>query len=151
AFEESPAQIIRNMLSIGIDLEPCLSQGLLRFHAVRPTFYGTEMHLATMHRAIEAFQPRLVIMDPVTNFTWVDPLTETRAMLIRLLDYLKSRQITAIFNSLTAGADAPEQAEAGVSSLMDTWLLLRFIESNGERNRGLYVLKSRGMDHSNQV
>jgi circadian clock protein KaiC len=151
ASEESPAQIIRNMRSIGIDLEPWRQEGLLRFHAVRPTLFGLEMHLATIHRLIQQYEPRLVIMDPVTNFMAAGTEAEVKAMLMRLLDFLKSRQSTAVFTSLTNGGKALEATDVGVSSLMDTWLLLRFIESNGERNRGLYVLKSRGMAHSNQV
>jgi circadian clock protein KaiC len=151
AFEESPDQIQRNMRSIGIDLEPWRRQGLLRFHAVRPTNYGLEMHLATMHGLIEQFQPRLVIVDPVSNFLQAGTDAEAKAMLMRLIDILKGRQITALFTSLTGGGDALEQTEVGVSSLMDTWLLLRTLEGSGERNRGLYLLKSRGMAHSNQV
>jgi circadian clock protein KaiC len=151
AFEESPNQIIRNMRSIGIDLEPWARAGLLRFSASRPTLYGLEMHLATLHRQIEEFQPRLVIVDPVTSLISVGTEAESKAMLVRLMDYLKSQQITGLFTSLTDGGDVLERTEIGISSLMDTWLLLRFIESNGERNRGLYVLKSRGMAHSNQI
>jgi circadian clock protein KaiC len=151
AFEESPDQILRNMRSIGIELDPQRRDGLLRFHASRPTFYGLEMHLAMMHKRIEEFQPRLVIVDPVTNFIAAGTETEAKAMLMRLIDFLKSKQITGIFTSLTSGGDAIEQSEVGVSSLMDTWLLLKVVESSGERNRGLYVLKSRGMAHSNQV
>ena len=151
AFEEAPAQIIRNMRSIGLDLAPWVEAGLLRFHAVRPTFYGLEMHLATIHQMVEQFEPRLVIIDPVTNLLNAGTELEARAMLLRLIDYLKSKQITGVFNSLTGGGAELEQTEEGVSSLMDAWLLLRFIESNGERNRALYLLKARGMGHSNQV
>jgi circadian clock protein KaiC len=151
AFEESSHQILRNMSSIGVDLEPWTRQGLLRFHAARPTLHGLEMHLATMHKVIEEFSPRLVVVDPVSNLTAVGVPFEANAMLMRLIDYLKSRQITAIFTSLTGAGDALEQTQVGISSVMDTWLLLRCIESTGERNRGLYVLKSRGMAHSNQV
>ena len=125
AFEESEGQFIRNMRSIGFDLEPWVQRGLLRFEAARPTLYGLEMHLATMHKQIVEFQPRVVIMDPLTNFTSVGTATEARSMLMRLIDLLKSRQITAMFTSLTAGGDVLEQSEVGVSSLMDTWLLLR--------------------------
>jgi circadian clock protein KaiC len=151
AFEESPAQIMRNMRSIGIDLKRGLDEGLLRFHASRPTLHGLEMHLATIHRQITEFQPRLVVVDPVTNLTALGSESEVNAMLMRLIDFLKSKQITAVFTSLTGGGEALEQTAVGISSLMDTWLLVRIIESSGERNRGLYVLKSRGMAHSNQV
>jgi circadian clock protein KaiC len=151
AFEESPAQIKRNMRSIGIDLEKGAESGMLRFRASRPTLYGLEMHLATMHREIVDFDPRIVIVDPVTNLTTSGSETEINAMLMRLIDFLKARQVTALFTSLTSGAEAIEQTAVGISSLMDTWLLVRIIEEGGERNRGLYVLKSRGMAHSNQV
>ena len=151
AFEESAGQFIRNMRSIGFDLEPWVQRGLLRFEAARPTLCGLEMHLATMHKHVVEFQPRVVIVDPLTNFTSVGTTVEARSMLMRLIDLLKSRQITALFTSLTAGGDYLEQSEVGVSSLMDTWLLLRNVELGGERNRVMYILKSRGMAHSNQL
>ena len=151
AFEESPHQILRNMRSIGIDLAPFVESGLLRCHASRPTLFGLEMHLATMHQQIEELSPSVVVVDPITNLISVGTTTEIRAMLMRLIDHLKSRETTAIFTSLTAGGAALEQSEVGVSSLMDAWLLVRFTEGNGERNRELYVLKSRGMAHSNQM
>lgn len=151
AFEESQAQILRNMRSIGIDLAPFVESGLLSFHTSRPTLYGLEMHLAIMHQLIEDADPRLVVVDPTTNLQSIGTRLDVSAMLVRLIDFLKSRAITAIFTSLTAGGDDLEQTEVGVSSLMDTWLLVRIIEGNGERNRGLYVLKSRGMPHSNQI
>ena len=151
AFEESQGQFARNMRSIGFDLEPWVQRGLLRFEAARPMLYGLEMHLATMHKQIVEFQPRVVIIDPITNFTSVGSATEARSMLMRLIDLLKSKQITALFTSLTAGGDFLEQSEVGVSSLMDTWLVLRDFELGGERNRVIHVLKSRGMAHSNQL
>jgi circadian clock protein KaiC len=151
AFEESASQLLRNMQSIGLDLEPWVKKDLLRFHSSRPTLYGLEMHLATMHRLVEGSQPRLVIVDPISNLISVGSFTEANAMLLRLVDFLKSRQITALFTNLTHGGAALERVEVNISSLIDTWLLLRDIELNGERNRGLYVLKSRGMAHSNQI
>jgi circadian clock protein KaiC len=151
AFEESQGQFTRNMRSIGFDMEPWAQQGLLRFEASRPTLYGLEMHLAAMHKQIIEFEPRVVIIDPLTNFTAVGTVTEARSMLVRLIDMLKSKQITAMFTSLTTGGNALEQSEVGVSSLMDTWLLLRDVELGGERNRVMYILKSRGMAHSNQL
>ncbi len=151
AFEESPAQIMRNMRSIGLDLEPCVDKGLLRFHSSRPTLYGLETHLAVMHKQIEQFDPSVVIVDPVTNMITAGLAQDVRSMLLRLMDYLKSRQITTLMTSLTSGGDALEQSEANISSLIDTWLLVRDIEYGGERNRGLHILKSRGMSHSNQV
>ncbi|HMI85497.1 MAG TPA: circadian clock protein KaiC [Polyangiaceae bacterium] len=151
AFEESESQILRNVRSIGIDLAPCVAHGLLRFRNSRPTFCGLEMHLAAMHKMVEEFEPSAVIVDPVTNILQVGDAREAATMLIRLLDFLKLRGITSMFTSLTAGGSAVEATEVGVSSMMDTWILLRNLEADGERNRGLYVLKSRGMAHSNQV
>jgi len=151
AFEESPNQLMRNTSSIGIDLHKHMEAGLLKFHASRPTTFGIELHLATMHKMILEFDPKVVILDPVSNLVSAGTLSEAQGMLIRLIDFLKSRQITAFFTSLTGGGEHMEQTEVGVSSLVDTWLLVRELEHNGERNRGLYVLKSRGMAHSNQV
>jgi circadian clock protein KaiC len=151
ASEEGPEQIVRNMRSIGIDLAPWTKKGLLRFDATRPTFHGLEMHLLRMHKLVEQFKPRAVIVDPVTNYVSLGDTLEVKSMMTRLIDFLKTNQITAIFTSLTHGGDYLEQTSIGISSLMDTWLLLRDIESNGERNRGMYVVKSRGMAHSNQM
>ena len=150
AFEESPRQIVRNMRSIGIDLEPWVRKGLLQFHAARPTYGGIEQVLLLTHKRITSFQPSVVVVDPVTNLLMVSTQNEVRSMLTRLVDFLKTQGITAIFTSLTA-AGSLEASEADVSSLMDTWLLLKTIEVGGERNRALYVLKSRGMEHSNQI
>ena len=151
AFEESQNQIVRNMHSIGIDLGQWVQQGLLRFQSSRPTLYGLEMHLVTMHKAIEAFNPAIVTVDPISNLITAANETEVKVMLSRLIDYLKMKQITTFCADLTAAAAGLEHTQVGVSSLMDTWLLLQNIEAGGERNRGLYILKSRGMDHSNQV
>jgi circadian clock protein KaiC len=151
SFEESPEQVIRNMRSIGIDLDPWRRKGLLKFHSARPSLYGLEMHLATLHKLVNEFKPDAMALDPVTNLVAVSDSEEAKAMLVRLIDFLKTRGITSIFTSLTAGGDALEQSEVGISSLMDTWLLVRMVESSGERNRLLYVLKSRGMAHSNQM
>jgi circadian clock protein KaiC len=150
AFEESSDQILRNMRSIGIDLRPLMVKSLLRFQTSRPTLYGLETHLAAMNRAIREFDPRTVIVDPISNLQAIGKATDISAMLMRLVDTLKTRQITALFTTLTNGREL-ETTEAGISSLIDTWLLVRAIESNGERNRGMYVLKSRGMAHSNQI
>jgi len=150
AFEESPQQIVRNARSIGTDLEPWVRKGLLQFHAARPTYGGIEQVLLLTHKHITSFQPSVVVVDPVTNLLMVSTQNEVRSMLTRLVDFLKTQKITAIFTSLTA-AGALEASEADVSSLMDTWLLLKNIEVGGERNRALYVLKSRGMEHSNQI
>jgi len=150
AFEESESQIVRNMLSIGIDLAPLVKKGLLKFHTSRPTFQGLEMHLATIHSMIEEFKPQAVIIDPVTNLTSVGTSNEVKSMLTRIIDFMKMNMITAFFTNLSH-QNTVEKTDIGLSSLMDTWILLRAIEINGERNRGLYVLKSRGMAHSNQI
>lgn len=152
ASEESPQQIIRNMRSIGIDLQPWVSKGVLEFHAARPSYWGIEHHLLLVHNYIAKFQPHVVVMDPVTNLTVVGNQNEVRSMLTRLADFLKTKGITAMYTDLTAGDPANREITGvDVSSLMDTWVLLETIEVGGERNRVLYVLKSRGMGHSNQI
>ena len=151
AFEESQDQIIRNMRSVGIELEKFVKKGLLNFQNARPTAWGLEVHLALIHKTISEFQPSVVVVDPITNFMAVGDEIETKSMLTRLIDFLKTRQITAVFTSLTSARADAEDSEVGVSSLMDVWLLVKNIESNGERNRGLYILKARGIAHSNQV
>ena len=151
SFEESPNQIIRNMQSIGLRLEPLVKRGLLRFHSARPSLYGLEMHLATMFKEIAKFQPRVVIMDPITSLMEAGTDSEGKAMVTRLIDFLKAGQVTSLFTSLTQGGHALQQSETAMSSLMDAWVLLQDFEGNGERNRVLYVLKARGMAHSNQI
>lgn len=151
AFEEASSQIIRNMSSIGINLEPWIEQGLLQFHATRPTFFGIEMHLLTMQKLVEAFHPSVVVVDPLTNLIFIGSVTEVKSMLVRLIDYLKMKQVTALFTSLTEDGRDEFVTEAGVSSLMDTWILVRNLENNGERNRCLYILKARGIAHSAEV
>lgn len=151
AFEESPAQIARNMRSIGIDLEKCVKKGLLFLEAWRPTQSGLEMHLLKIHQLVKKYKPDVVVIDPVTNLTSGNT-HEIHAMLMRLIDFLKTQQITALFTALTLGeSHALEQTDVGISSLIDTWIFARDVEINGERNRCIYVLKSRGMAHSNQL
>ncbi|MGA2243719.1 MAG: circadian clock protein KaiC [Verrucomicrobiota bacterium] len=151
SFEESPNQIIRNMHSIGLRLEPLVKRGRLRFHSQRPSLCGLEMHLATMFKEIEAFDPQVVIVDPITSLMDLGSISEGKGMVTRLIDYLKAGQVTSLFTSLTQGGHALQQSEGGMSSLMDAWILLQDFEGNGERNRVLYVLKARGMKHSNQI
>ena len=151
AFEESPSQIQRNMRSVGIDLAPYVRSGLLKFQAARPTYHGLEMHLVSIHDAIANFRPAVTVFDPITNLIQIGTEREVKAMLTRLIDYLKLQQITGMFLSLSAGGSNLDQSEVGVSSLMDAWLVVRNLESGGERNRALYVLKARGLAHSNQV
>lgn len=151
SFEESQAQILRNMHSIGIRLEPHVKKDLLRFHSTRPTGHGLEMHLLIMHKMIEEFNPSVVIVDPISNLERAGTETDSASMLVRLVDFLRKRHITAFFVSLISGDKVFESTDQAVSSLVDTWLLLRDIELGGERNRALYVLKSRGMAHSNQI
>ena len=154
AYEESSAQIVRNMRSIGTDLAPWLKKGLLQIHASRPTLQGLEQHLVALHDTIQAFRPDVVVVDPISNLTIARTESEVKPTLMRLIDFLKQQQITTLFTSLTlgdGGTSAAEDSQLGVSSLMDAWLLLRNVEFNGERNRMLFVLKARGMAHSNQV
>ncbi len=149
AYEESPRQITRNMRSIGLDLAPWVEADLLRFRAARPTLFGLEMHLARMHREIDSFRPDVVIVDPVSSLR--GEATDVYATLLRMIDLLKSRGITALTTNLIPGGAPADRTEQGMSSLMDAWLSVVNLESNGERNRALYVLKSRGMSHSNLV
>lgn len=151
SFEESPEQIIRNMRSIGIDLDKWRTKGLLKFHTVRPTVYGLEMHLATLHKLVNEFKPDAVAIDSITDLSPATEQPEARLMLVRLIDFLKNLGITTFFTFLTWCGDPLGQSDVSISSLMDTWILVRILESRSERNRLLYVLKSRGMAHSNQM
>jgi circadian clock protein KaiC len=151
ALEESPAQITRNMRSIGVDLQHWVDNGLLRFSAHRPSLFGLETHLATMHRDVEEFRPTAVIIDPLSSLLNSGQKHDVQAMIVRLVDFLKSQAVTTLFTSLTHGGVETAMTDIAVSSLMDTWLLLYNRESNGEHNRQLYLIKSRGMAHSNQV
>jgi len=153
-YEESSAQVVRNMGSIGLDLAPWLKKGLLQIHASRPTLQGLEQHLLAIHDTVKAFRPAVVVIDPISNLSLERSEAEVAPTLMRLIDFFKQQQITTLFTSLTTGGSGtgtPEDSQGGVSSLMDTWLLLRNVESNGERNRLIFVLKSRGMAHSNQM
>ena len=151
AFEESEKQIVRNMRSIGIDLQPHLDSGRLRIVAQRPFLYGLEMHLVAMHKEINRFHPAVVVVDPISNLISAGTEREVSAMLTLLIDFLKTNGITGFFTVLTENGGRLETSDIGISSLIDTWMLVRDIEISGERNRGLYVLKSRGMNHSNQI
>jgi circadian clock protein KaiC len=151
AFEESQSQIIRNMKSVGLDLGRYVKDGVMQFFNARPSLHGLEMHLAVMHKQVERLKPTMVVIDPVSNFTSSADRGDVHAMLVRLVDYLKGNAITGIFTNLTGGNEATEATDMGISSIMDTWFLLRDIELGGERNRAIYVLKSRGMKHSNQI
>lgn len=151
AFEESPQQIIRNMRAINLDLGKHVKNGLLKFSASRPTLYGLEMHLVIIYKLIRQFRPKVVILDPITNLVTVGDPGEVKSILIRLIDFLQNEQITVMFTALTLNNERHSQTEESVSSLVDTWLSVQDIEYNGERNRGLYILKSRGMKNSNQV
>ena len=150
AFEESSKQIIRNMRSIGIDLEQWVNDGLLIFHNSRPSQHGMEMHLVSMHNAIENFNPVIFVADPISNLVGVGSEIEIKSMFSRLIDFLKMKGVTAFFTELN-NTGFQDSADVGTSSLMDSWIMLQTIEGSGERNRGLYVLKSRGMNHSNQI
>jgi circadian clock protein KaiC len=149
--EQSGDEVIRNMRSIGIDLQPWIEKGLLRFHAARPGTFGLERHLVTIHDIITTFNPTAVVIDPITDFGSVGAYSVVKSMAVRLIDLFKSHQVTAMFTSLTSGSSAAQLSQVGVSSLMDAWLRLRIMERNGECSRGLYVRKARGMAHSNQI
>ncbi|MBE0676509.1 MAG: circadian clock protein KaiC [Bacteroidales bacterium] len=151
ALEESPSQIISNMRSIGIDNEKWVKNGSLKFYSIRPTFMGLESFLALMHKVINEFKPKVVIVDPISSFIVGTNEFEAKSMIMRLVDFLKMNNITGFFTSLTGANSYLEHTQINISSLIDTWLLLRDIEIGGERNRGLYILKSRGMAHSNQI
>src|SRR5579863_3095701 len=151
AFEESEAQTVRNMKSIGLDLEPLIKKNLLVYEASRPTMYGLEMHLVRMHKAIRDHNPSMVVIDPISSLMLAGDAREARNTMLRMVDFLKQRGITGVFTNLVGDASHQEQTEISISSLIDTWILLRDIEIGGERNRGLHVLKSRGMAHSNQI
>ena len=148
-FEESGDQVIRNALSFGVDLQPHVDAGLLIFQAARPTLFGLETHLAGMHRDIMTYQPQVVVVDPVSALE--GPVREVQATLLRMVDMLKSRTITALFTSLRREGVFEQTDDLGLSSLMDVWIKLLDVEANGERTRTLYVIKARGMSHSNQV
>jgi len=150
-FEESEAQTIRNMSSIGLDLRPWVDKGLLHFHAVRPSSLGLEAHLASAHRAISRIKPKVVVMDPISVFMSDTATDAMKSMLTRLVDFLKMEQITTLFTHLSSGVNQLENTEQRVSSIMDSWLLLRDREREGYRKTALYVLKSRGMAHSREM
>lgn len=151
SFEESAEQIVRNIRSIGIDLGRWVDQGLLLFHSSRPTTFALEMHLVKIHKTVQQFKPSIVAVDPVTAFLHSGSTAEVRGMLLRLIDFLKEKGITTLMTTLTGGSSVEMQTDVEISSLVDTWLLVRGLESAGERNRALYILKSRGDAHSNQI
>jgi circadian clock protein KaiC len=151
AFEEAASQVERNMRSVGIHLSRHIQKGRLRFHAARPSQYGLEMHLVTMYNAIRELEPNVVVLDPITDFFAIGSRTEIKAAMTRIIDFLKTNRITAVFTSYLTENENTEQSMIGVSSLIDTWISLRNLESHGERHRGLFILKSRGMAHSNQI
>jgi circadian clock protein KaiC len=151
AFEESPGQLVRNMRSIGLDLEPWHKQGLLRIVANRPSLFGLEMHLVATHKTIDEFLPQVVVLDPITDLMAIGNELTVHSMLTRLIDYQKFKSITAVLTSLTAGGDAAADSEVSISSLIDTWIVVQQFEVAGERNRGLSIVKSRGMAHSNAI
>jgi len=151
AFEESPGQLTRNMRSIGLDLGGCIKKNLLQIHSSRATFYGLDMHLAMIHKMVLEAKPDVVVFDPIGALLQAGTHRDAHSMVIRLIDFLKLKNITALLTNLTSGGEALERTQVDISSIVDTWLLVRDIELGGERNRAMYVLKSRGMSHSNQL
>jgi circadian clock protein KaiC len=150
ALEEPMAQIVRNMRSIGLDLEKWVKRGKLHFHATRPTAFGLEQHLVAMHKVVEELRPSAVIIDPISSLTSAGGPADVKTVSVRLFDLLKMAGITTMLTYLSSPRGL-EETEIGISSLIDTWLQVRDLEHDGERNRALYVMKSRGMAHSNQV
>lgn len=150
-FEESPAQMIRNMRTAGVDLKPWVDGGQLTFHADRPSRFGLETHLALLHSAVERARPEIVVIDPMTNLLAVGTQIDVRAMLTRMIDFLKTKEVTALFTSLTSAGAALEATEMMISSLMDSWILMSTEEEERRRRRWLFVLKSRGMPHSDEM
>ena len=151
AFDESPSQILRNMKTVGINLQKHVSSGLLQFNASRPSLYGLEMHLVVIYKLVKQFKPSTIILDPITNLVTVGTGSDVRAILVRLLDYLQHHQVTVLFTALTLNSYLNEQTDESISSLVDVWLMVRDIENNGERNRDIYIMKARGMSTSNRV
>jgi circadian clock protein KaiC len=149
ALEESPKQILRNMKSIGLDLDRHVKSVLLEFQSFRPGLHGLEMHLASLYKMVRKFKPQSVVVDPITNLVTVGLITEVNAMLLRLIDFMQSEGITLMLTALNSGSS--EHIDENVSSLVDAWILVRDLESDGERNRAIYIMKSRGMQHSNEV
>lgn len=150
-FEESPQQIIRNMKSIGLNLQTHVDKGLLQFSAARPTAYGLEMHLVAIYKAIKKFKPKVVVLDPITNLITIASFSEVKSMLVRLVDFLQHEQVTVLFTALSLPNILTDQTDDGISSLVDSWIQIKGLEGNGERNRALYVIKARGIKHSNQI
>jgi circadian clock protein KaiC len=151
SFEESPDQICRNMRSIGIDLDQWIGRGLLKFHAVRPTLFGLEMHLLMISNYIRDFNPSIVIMDPISSLMNIGDPEEVKAIIARIIDIGKSRNTMVVLTNLSHGAYYADATTIGISSICDIWILMKQLESDGEFNRGIYVLKARGMNHTNQV
>ena len=151
AFEESTSQMLRNMRSVGLDLEHWIRKGLLSIRATRPTTVGLENHLVNMHREIVDESPSTVVVDPITNLITIGDRAAVRSMLTRLIDFLKNQQITALFTNLSMTAAGIEQTTTEISSLMDAWVLVSDIEDGLARRRRIQILKSRGMSHSNYV
>ncbi len=151
AFEESAKQIIRNMRSVGMDLQPFVDGGLLKIQAARPMLYGLEEHLLNMHRIIQREKPAAVVLDPISNLEAIGDVLAIKLMFLRIIDFLKAKNITALCTCLTPGKGFPEATEVGVSSIMDTWILLEHTQKSGRRNRSLYIMKSRGIKHSNEI
>jgi circadian clock protein KaiC len=151
AFEESPDQLKRNMMSVGIDLDRWTEKGLLKIHASRPSLLGLETQLVNMHSHVDSFEPEIVVVDPVTTFTVAGTIIEAAAMLARLIDFLKDANITAMLTSLTSAYEPIEASQVGISSLVDTWIMLRNKEQEGERNRFISVMKSRGMANASSI
>ncbi len=154
SYEESSGQLIQNMSSISLHLEPVVKKGLLQIVSTRPSFFGLEQHLLDLYRTLEGFKPQSVVIDPLTSLIAEGSQREIQSMVTRMIDLLKSKGVTGFFTSLVPStAQNFTSGEVGVSSLIDTWLVVREIEEEAgkRRIRGLYIVKSRGMGHSSDV
>jgi circadian clock protein KaiC len=154
SYEESSGQLVQNMGSIGIHFAPWIKKGLLKIVSTRPSFFGLEMHLLDLYKLVDSFQPKAVVIDPLTSLIGEGDQREIRSMITRMIDLLKSRGITTFFTSLvSSSADNDTSGEIGVSSLIDTWIVVRELEENAgqKRTRGLFIVKSRGTGHDSDV
>lgn len=152
AFEEAPNQIMRNMKSIGFSLKPLVESEKLTFYYSRPTLQNLELHFIAIKKIINQTRPVVAILDPITNLMTEGPNSDIRSMLTRFVDFLKTQKITVMFTAaITVGSIERNPSDEGISSMVDTWVMVQDIEVDAERSRSLCVMKSRGMEHSNEI
>jgi circadian clock protein KaiC len=154
SYEESSGQLIQNLLSIGIDLAPWVEKGLLKIVSLRPSFLGLELHLLNVYKLVDSFKPKAVVVDPLTSLVGEGEYREVSSMITRMIDLFKSRSITTFFTSLVSATfQSNTSGEIGVSSLIDTWIVVRVVEDNEgrKRTREVFIVKSRGSNHDSDV